>query len=207
MVFQYICKHFPKKGVLLMFNIGGIPGRQNDFFPKNRSRQKFHRLYFSIFFSKFQKEVLEHFRPHLTYYQGSRNFDPFYFLGAKYQNMQHIVPHMSGGYCYRRTCNIAATNYCYRIGLNAISPDESGQNHYTCRSDIAIHLATSLSSIPVTCQWCSNPLPMDQLTQLPILSEGLELSLGTHKFENLSIYTTALPPCGMNATSQQYLWS
>ena len=32
-----------------MFHIGGIPGWRNDFFPKNRSRQKFHRFYFSIF--------------------------------------------------------------------------------------------------------------------------------------------------------------
>ena len=70
-----------------MFHIEGIPGRWNDFFPKKRSRQKIRRFHFSIFFSKFQKEVLEDFRGRLTYYWRSRNFDPFYILGAKYQNM------------------------------------------------------------------------------------------------------------------------
>ena len=57
---------FTKKVFSVMFHIEGIPGRRNDFFPKNRSRQKFHRFHFSIFFSKFQKEVLEDFRRHLT---------------------------------------------------------------------------------------------------------------------------------------------
>ena len=65
-----------------MCHIGGIPGRQNDFFRKIVHAKSF-TGFISQYFSKFQKEVLEHFEPHLTYYWGSRNFDPFYFLGGE----------------------------------------------------------------------------------------------------------------------------
>ena len=41
---------FTKKVFSVMCHIGGIPTRRNDFFPKNRSRQKLHRFHFSIFF-------------------------------------------------------------------------------------------------------------------------------------------------------------
>ena len=66
MVFWFIYKHFHKKVFSVMCHIGGIPRRRNDFFPKNRSRQKLHRFHFSIFFSKFQKELLEHIEPQLS---------------------------------------------------------------------------------------------------------------------------------------------
>ena len=55
-----------------MFHIGEIPGLR-----------KVSQVSFLNMFSKFQKEVLEHFEPHLTYYWGRQNSDPFYFLGGE----------------------------------------------------------------------------------------------------------------------------
>ena len=48
--FSTLISIFTKKVFSMMFHIGGIPGRRNDFFLKSRSRQKFHRFHFSIFF-------------------------------------------------------------------------------------------------------------------------------------------------------------
>ena len=73
-----------KKFFLRCAILGESPGDEMIFSPKNRSCQKLHRFHFSTFFSKFQKEVLEDFRRHLSYYWGGvRNFDPFYFLGGE----------------------------------------------------------------------------------------------------------------------------
>ena len=65
-----------------MFHIGGFPGRRNDFSKKSYT-PKDSQVSFLNMFSKFQKEVFEDFRRHLTYYWTSQNFDPVYFLGRE----------------------------------------------------------------------------------------------------------------------------
>ena len=61
-----------------MYHIGGIPGRRKHFFEKSLT-PKVSQVAFLNIFSKFQKDVLEGIRRHLTYYWGVENFDPFYF--------------------------------------------------------------------------------------------------------------------------------
>ena len=65
-----------------MFHIGGIPGRQNIFLEKSFT-PKVSQVLFLNTFSKFQKEVLEDSRRHLTFSWGSQNLDPLYFLGGE----------------------------------------------------------------------------------------------------------------------------
>ena len=62
-----------------MFHIEGIPGRQNDFFRKIVHAKSFTGFTSEYFFSKFQKEVLEHFRRHLSYYWGNPQATKLFF--------------------------------------------------------------------------------------------------------------------------------
>ena len=79
-IFQHIYEHFNKKSFFGDVLYWGIPRMTKRFFFKKSFTPKDSQVSFLNIFSKFQKEVLEDFRRHLTYYQGSRNFDPFYFL-------------------------------------------------------------------------------------------------------------------------------
>ena len=63
-----------------MFHIEGFHGRRNIFVRKIAHAKSFTGFISQYFFSKFQKEVLEHFEPPLCWGQ---NFDPFYFLGGE----------------------------------------------------------------------------------------------------------------------------
>ena len=61
-----------------MFDIGGIPLKKN-FFSENSLTPKVSQVSFLNIFSKFQKKLLEHVEPPLSYLFWSENFDPFYF--------------------------------------------------------------------------------------------------------------------------------
>ena len=83
MVFWPIYEHFHKKSFFDDVPYWGNPRTTKRFFSEKSFTPKVSQVSFLNIFLKFQKEVLEHFEPHLTYYWGSQNLDPFYFLAGK----------------------------------------------------------------------------------------------------------------------------
>ena len=67
------------------------PKTTKHFFPKNRSRQKFHRFHFSIFF-KIPKGGVRRLQAASKLLLGVRNFDPFYFFGGEISKHAACLP-------------------------------------------------------------------------------------------------------------------
>ena len=80
-VMSILTKKFFRRCAIL-----GESPRHEMIFSRKIVRAKSFTGFISQYFSKFQKEVLEDFRRHLTYYWRSRNCDPFYFLGGEISN-------------------------------------------------------------------------------------------------------------------------